>query len=288
VLDSEWVLRGAGVGDFLPGELAFQGTTPCRIVIAAPGWLVVEGVIGSLTTGVDIVGDETGATFVPNLVDTVGPLLTGAVDWRLLGWAEHFGVSLTNEAEPAGGRDPVLDELGDERRVYRATGESDDSYRERVAEPADTISPNAIRRAGNAVMVPLGGQVCLREVGSALLPGLFYDAGSSSDSPQNRAHNFAWDMDFTLGPLDRFKLWLSLEEFRAFFLVGVPSLGLGDFGFGWDDAPGVPYDAKVTRNAYDGFPVVESEAYRAVWSAIDRARAAGVRFDLYREDLGCF
>lgn len=288
VLDSEWVMRGSGAGTFSPGELAFQGTTSCRIVVATAGWLVVSGVVGSLTTGVAIVGDETGATFTPSMIDVSGPLPTGTADWRLLGWAEHFGVSLTNAAEPSGGRDPVLDELGDERKVYRATGETDDSYRERIAEPADTISPNAVRRAGNAILAPLGSQVCLREVGSALLPGIFYDAGSSSDTPQARARNFAWDMDFTASPLDRFKLWLSLEEFRAFFLIGVPSLGLGDFGFGWDDGPGVPYDARVTRNGYDGYPVVEAEVYRAVWSAVDRARAAGVRFDLYREDLGCF
>jgi hypothetical protein len=288
LLDSEWVMRGLGVaGTFVPGETVFQGAVRGRVVAASAAWLVIDSVLGTPVTGVTITGDTSGATFVPDAIDVAGPLPIGLVDWRLLDWVDHLGVAMTNQESPVGGRSPVLDELGDERRVYRLPGELDEPYRARVAEPADTVSPNAVRRAGNAVLEPLGHQVCLREVGGPLLPGLYYDAGSSSDAPQDRARNFAWDLDFAVEPLDRFKLWLDVVEFRAFFLIGVPSLGDGEFGFGWDDAPGNPFDAAAPHNFYDGFPVVAAAIYRAVYGAIDRVRAAGVGFDLYREDLGC-
>lgn len=153
----------------------------------------------------------------------------------------------------------MLDELGGERGLGRSPGESDTLYRKRVAKPSDTVSPNAVRRAANAILAPLGAAVCLREVGSRLLPGLFFDAGSSSDTPQNPATNFAYDMNPSVRPEDRWKVLLDLLEFRGFFMIGVPPLASG-----------------------------AADVYRAVFNEVSRVRGGGVGFEMYVEDLGCY
>jgi hypothetical protein len=96
-------------------------------------------------------------------------------------------------------------------------------------------------------------------------------------------------IQYGLRPVDRFKLNLDYTEFRAFFLLGVPPPVLGEFG--------IPYDAPHPYNAFDaapyltfsdGYPVTSATLNQATYQAIDRARAGGVGFDLYPEDLGCF
>src|SRR5690606_7130522 len=86
----------------------------------------------------------------------------------------------THDESPSGGVAAVLDEIGDERNIPRLEGEQDEEYRLRIAEPSDVVSPNAIRRAGNRVLRSLGLEVCLREVGSRLLPGMFFDEGPTN------------------------------------------------------------------------------------------------------------
>lgn len=92
-----------------------------------------------------------------------------------------------------------------------------------------------------------------------------------------------------LRPVDRFKTLLDYTEFRAFFLLGVPPPVLGEFG--------IPYDAPHPYNAFDaapyltfsdGMPITSAVLNRATWQAVDQARAGGVGFTLYPEDLGCF
>lgn len=241
--------------------------------VASVVWRRTEGVThagGALT----MTGDTSGALLLAVAVDVVGDLApeqTSAA-WQVLPWSA-WGLQVHNPETPAGGRSAMLDMLARERDVRRATNEPDPSYAERVHQLADTVCPNAIKRAINRILAPYGLGGCFREVGLPLLPGFFFDRD-------------AFDYDFGVRASDRFKLWLDYGSFRGFFLVGVPPLNWGEFGFPYGDVPlHNAYDAHV---AYDGYPVTASQLYKALHSAVDDVRAGGVGWQMYRERLGCF
>lgn len=358
------------VGTFAVGEEIVQSNTGARgeFVVLANNKLVLVRLSGTFN-GTDSLTGELGATANVNAKEQSEDLVaeTGSASWSIMSWVGDLGVTVTNVESPMGGLCGFLDELGAERNIPRNSGETDDTYRSRVAVPADVVSPAAVERAGNRVVEPLGETVCLREVGRDLLPGIFYDGGPN-DAP------FAYDLDFvelavadssgfrpgehirapntdgiitrgvaqfgyasatsppgsqpsptrsfqgatrvsgpgfaagqtltgevsghvttitTAGsgilPQHRFVTYLSLREFRGFFLVGVPRLRLEDFGFFYDDTSlgNNPYDATLVNNFYDGAAVGTNSIYSQVYNAVDKVRAGGVPFDLYIEDFGC-
>ena len=81
----------------------------------------------------------------------------------------------------------------------------------------------------------------------------------------------------------RFRTWLSNRDFRAYFLVGLPRLGAGEFGFAYDDGAADAWDWAV----FDGFARSMPALHRGVVQALDTVRAGGVGFDIYIEDVGC-
>ncbi len=177
--DGVFTVSGA-TGTYLPGEPVLQTPSGAsgRVLAHTGDVLVVRRVTGAFVAGQLLTGDESAVTATldaitqsPDMVAEVA--LTG---WRVLDWAEAFGLEVTNPSHPAGGRSGMLDELGNERAVFRANPLEDDGvYRERVATPADVVSPNAIRRTANRILKPFCLEVCLREVGGPLFPGAFYD-----------------------------------------------------------------------------------------------------------------
>lgn len=88
-------------------------------------------------------------------------------------------------------------------------------------------------------------------------------------------------------PQHRFNTYLSLYEFRGFFIVGVPPLVLDDFGFFYDVGSNSAYDTNVVDNFYDGVATAKNTLYSRLWAAVNAVRPAGVPFDLYLEDVGC-
>jgi hypothetical protein len=196
-----------------------------------------------------------------------------------------------------GGAAACLDGLGNDVEIPRHPDESDDAYRVRIRETPDAVSPGAVQRGVDKLLAAVNSAGCLREVGTGKLPGIFYDAGTSLDSPQVPARNFAYDMDGTVRPEDRFKLYLSVADFRGFFLVGVPRVVVSQFGLVYD---GTSADAHPMQNAYDttalnavnadydGVTQQASALYKSVYSLIQDKKAGGVGFSLYVEDVGCF
>lgn len=195
------------IGTFIDGETVEQTTGGAtnaigrvrRVSTSGPPWYaVIEASTGAfaVTAGPvsSIIGQSSGASFAleafeePQFLTTE---LTG-VAWRVLDWSADFGLSVRNVEAPEHGALAVLDELGNERGIARAPGESDDSYRKRVAQVPDTVSPNAVRRAGNRIWAPLGGSVCLREVGNSRFPGLFDDGDPGSTTTLAA---YAYDFD---------------------------------------------------------------------------------------------
>lgn len=197
-----------------------------------------------------------------------------------------------------GGEAKCLDALGQDRGMPRFPFEETEAYRYRIASTPDTVSPDAIRRGVDAILAPYGGACCLREVGTNLLPGMFYDAGASTDAVQDDRKNFAYDMEPDIRPEDRFKVWLSFREMRGFFLVGVPALIETEFaGLTYDGDSFDPYDVpnaydtespSASNAAYDGGSTLKAAVYKAIWDTINQRRAGGIGFDLYIEDRGCF
>jgi len=235
-----------------------------------------------------VVGDQSGeyaepdTINIPDFIDEVG-----TASWQIIDFATGFQATVTNNESPVFGFSPMLDTLGEERGVARASGESDSSYASRIYSVRDVVTPNAIRRAANRALVEQEVTGCYREVGSSKFTGFYFD------------HD-AYDYDFTVRPADRFKLVLDEIEMRGFFLMGVPSFGYGEFGFPYDGKESEPgadpfpftnaYDTEPSSEfarAYDGFPLYEASIYSPVWRALSDVVAGGVGFDLYREDIGC-
>lgn len=86
-----------------------------------------------------------------------------------------LGLSGELETPTTGGRHAELDMIGRERNQGRAAGESDDDYRNRVCNLADTVSPGAVTRAAGGVLDPSGVVFQLVELGVDGALGLFFD-----------------------------------------------------------------------------------------------------------------
>lgn len=239
--DGVTVLGGATI---VSGRLGSDGTYRVTYIVNYGVHAPVLGYVGTMRV--------TLATYTPAWS------AAASVGWRVFQWEFDHGISVSNNASPVGGAAGALDLLGSERLVYRAPNEGDASYRARVAQVADVVSPNAILRGANGILHPYGVDATLREVGSAQLPGLYYDAGSSSDTTQDSRRNFAYDMDPTLRPDDMWKCYFSFAEMRAFFLLGLPDVSL----------------------------TVTSGVYSAIYNVTDSRRAGGVDFVLYQTNVG--
>jgi hypothetical protein len=195
-----------------------------------------------------------------------------------------------------GGSAAWLDGLGYDLGVERVPSETDDEYRLRILEVPDTVSPSAICGGVERLLAAYDYTCCLREVGSEKFRGFFYDAGDAAGADPDR--NYAYDMDPSLRPEDTWKTYVSFEEMRAFFLVGIPRIQLGNPGLFYDGdtadavpAPspwdGTSADAVPQANPWDAFDARQASVQKAVYAMIDAKRAGGVGFDLYVETSGC-
>lgn len=278
------VLRVTGVtGEFEPGEQLADSTGNFGALLGLSGGYLVYDQAGPLpldATGL-LTGVASGAT-CSIASEWQGPALaaeSATAVWELLDWEVGCGLVVTNEASPEGGAIPVLDHIGEERAIGRAPGEDDESYRNRLEELPDVVSPNALVRVANRVLAPYGLSCCLREPGDIeSFAGMFYDAVGTIDF---------YDLDFTVRPQDRYRLSMSHEEMRAFFLVTVPPLMLGEFGMFYDQGGLDFYDAAPGLSFFDGFPATAAVLYRRIWDGLNAARAGGVGFELVADPYGC-
>lgn len=152
-----------------------------------PWYLVIEHSSGAfeVTDGITygpVTGNTSGGTFPLEDFDGAASFAgtrladeAATATWRVLDWSGDVGLSVTNPEAAEPGDVAMLDAIGAERKINRAPGEDDESYRKRVAQIADTVSPNAIRRIGNRIWSFYGGAVCLREVGFESFPGIYAD-----------------------------------------------------------------------------------------------------------------
>lgn len=230
---------------------------------------------------VRLVGGVNGGTTARRIVSVTQPTVTDPYAYAVLDGAAlvapdtltradvvefaDLGLSVTQPADAAGGVDGFLDAIGDERNMPRQLGEGDDAYRLRLSSLADIVSPGAIARIASRILSPFGipwKLVETRDTGTLI--GLVwdyhaFDYGSVTDG-------------VVFAPPTRY------------FAIVVGTGNQGEFGFPYDstalgltnayDAPGGAHDF------YDGFPVGYYSAISALWATVDRARAAGVAWDL--------
>ncbi len=262
---------------WFPGDVITQANTLAEGLFVAQEneWVLiaptkgtfnnVDVLTGSLSAYVGLPDGLVDIAYDPRLVPEVA-----TVEWKVVDWADEFGVVVTNEASPAGGRFGVLDELMRDRGVVRGVGESDAALVKRGTMPADVVSPNAIRRAIARHYGTTDWE--FREVGTRDFPGFFYDVPTSEAG----LTGFACAYDMTTVD-SRFALQLGYEEFRAFFLIGLPNLGLGEFGFAYDDGQANAWDVGFL----DGYAVEECRLRQRLWDDIVGRKAGGVGFDFY-------
>jgi hypothetical protein len=373
-------------GNFVDGELVVftsSGEAPAawgRVTSWDGLRLSFVLLVGNYDVTNPVIGQSSGATgtiahlvIVPSFAVEVPPTdgSSGGAVWRVLDWIVDYGLSATNQASPDGGQLGMLNMLGNDRGMPRATGESTDAYRRRISSPVDVVSPNAIRRAINRILAPLGLPFEFREVGSADFPGFFFDGDNTfpaSDASLEDAYDtdvlrFACSSDptgtfafqepvvlidanglqwasgwyghrndnpfhrtdvstqlliirkdgggtnFTSGDrivgltsgayvepdafvptttadARRFRVYLDIVQFRAFFLIGLPRISDGEFGFAYDTYSWGAYDGGSSNypNFYDGYPLGQANLYRQIYTAIAQAKAGGVGFDFYQLD----
>ncbi len=310
--------KAAGVVEFYreddaAGELTYKAGSVVRTSNGKEFVTLEDAVFGPTDLGPVVVSIESvDYGYVYNVAGAVttagGELLEGDINDIKFGIVEDAGGNPTidlnmrvrNVQATTGGADKCLEALGQDVGIFRNLGESIEAYRLRIQTTPDTVSPDAIRRGVNDLLAPYDSAVCLREVGTDLFPGFFYDAGSSADSPQDAMTNFAYDMDFEQRPEDRFKLYLNTLEFRGFFLVGLPKFEFPSFaGLVYDTSSA---DTFPIRNAFDttamdaenaawdgsGAAQLQTGIYKSIYDVVDAKRAGGVGFELYIEEIGCF
>jgi hypothetical protein len=127
-----------------------------------------------------------------------------------------------------------------------------------------------IRKTGQAFEPMTGDRIvnpATAAGGAAFLP--------TSNLPNDNALMTAWHV------------YLDYASFRAYFVVELPALDYGEFGFAYDDHPFGAYDASPFLDFYDGFPAGSSPVYLSVYNQLNKIRAGGVSFDLFLAQGPC-
>jgi hypothetical protein len=224
--------------------------------------------------------NDVSVTFDPPIVGVAGE----QAEWAVATYAE-LGVSLAQDYTPAGditgGLTGTLDAIGSDRRLGRAPGELDGSYRERIAALPEIITPNAIKNITGRILdqrgIPWEFLEVLPEGMNVNTPGLMM--------------GFTWDVhpyDFgQIATLDKpfgsqyvGQGGVFLPGSGRFFIIVVEYVKLSlDYGLTFDDGP---LPAAWDGNMYDGnfgiFDPIFLQAIQKLWASLNAARAAGIGF----------
>lgn len=343
-------VAGTVVGTFVTGEVVNLAAGKGRLYAVRGGRMTFRLLTGTApAVGGVMTGATSGATLtVTAILDSSSYAVeTGGATWRVLDWEADWGLTITNATSPSGGKHALLDMLGDERALARASNESDASYSARVSTLADVVTPNALKRAMSRALGTIPWT--WREIGSIDLRGSFYDdtldkdaydgevyliTGTTLDTFLFQEQAVLEDSSFNLAargfvgnvvgalltfvvrpgsrPIAggtyrvrglttgamfsasnvfvpssvtdrRFRRYFDYEQFRGYFIGEVARLGLGEFGFAWDDSVNTSagfnaFDA--SSRSFDGYPRDNRKVYLSAYAALNQARAGGVGFHL--------
>lgn len=194
-----------------------------------------------------------------------------------------------------GGVDAALDQHGADRLIVRGVGEGDDAYRARIRTLPDNISPDAIERALQQLLYPIGQtydfietfepsyQTCWDGPETAI-PGSIYDPTL-----------FCYDDPRPIIPFRN--RWLDVNDMRGAFIVVVPPIApITEYGMAYDDTTVTPsdlanplgsravgaYDVPSTighgllQGAYDGYDTTRAALMKTLYDTIQSIKAAGI------------
>lgn len=212
-----------------------------------------------------------------------------------------------------GGAPSVLDQIGADRGVVRAAGESDTKYRYRVRNLPDTVSPDAFRRFLSTVFDLYGFtydfietfekdyQTCYDYPSDQVGTPTYLSAPLPADLIDHK-DVCVWDWPDYGDDVPMRNRWLDEVEHRGTVIVGVPSLpAQRDVGMAYDDTAMVStdrdevtgqitgrralsaYDVISTldtdfgpQGGYDGFDLPRRGFYLTLLQNLNAIKAAGV------------
>lgn len=268
--------------DIVDDTGGFKLAGELRIEAPAPAWFwtttAVNGLVAywlrARVTAVTLVGTQPLAAKIKILKPNRLTVESGTLQWSMLDWKD-LRIDITQIEAFSGGRDDTLGLLGEERGVPKQTGESDDDYRERIANLADVVTPAAINRAINRILSPYLYRGKAQDVQNGMT-GLFCDAEDAAD----------FYLPGAIYPLDPYKLLYTDGLAYGGFEVLVPYLTDGEWGCSCDDGPIVyldsPYSVFLGPAAdccfLDGGPILAAATYAALWTTVNDAKLFGVDF----------
>jgi hypothetical protein len=248
----------------------------------------------------------TGET-APGEIDTIHRLLE----------SPSFGdptIILSQTTAATGGAPAAIDQLGSDRGLTRYSSEPDSQYRSRIRQLSDTISPAAIGRLLDSLLVPYGITYTLIETWQASYQTCWDAPGTSgpmpdltlpdpmASAPSDYFDSTLFTYDDPRDPVPFCNRWMDETDYRAAFIVVLPRLPHWyDWGMVYDDtamneaahhsslgvrgfaAYDIPASTPIKLGFYDGTDLKLSALYGGIWDALQKTKAAGVGAYLEQE-----
>ncbi len=253
------------------------------------GALTVQGLVQAVAPAYeyDVPGPVTTAdgTVLPGEIDSVVIPILDPV------FAEP-SIQVRQLVDATGGKSPVLDQLGLDRNIGRRPGEDDATYKGRIRQLPDTVSPAALRRQLDAIFVVMGLEYSLIETWESRYQTC-WDAPDSTISGATgdvAADVFVYD-DTRQEPFRG--RWMDEHDHVAGLVLVVPetgawsdrSLAYDDDGsvvttFGWRstsayDAPDADVSTLLRVPAYDGVDVGHQLFYKHLSDLMRQIKGGG-------------
>lgn len=248
---------------------------------------------------------RSNGEIVPGSIDRISvPLMVPA-----------FGdptIQVRQTTDAVGGSAAMLDGLGDNRGVYRRTGETDEQYRPRIVFLPEVVSPTAINLAISNILQPfldqLGQTYTYIETWEAKYQtGYDFPVNVTLSDPYGGApfSGNVFVYDDPRPPFPFMNRYMDENDYRGAFIVVVPPVPcVADFGMLYDDtamnagafqtpvgrraitAYNVPSNTSSTvlQGAYDGqdrqADAEKSAIYSGLGAMLEQIKAGGVNVEI--------
>jgi len=206
----------------------------------------------------------------------------------------ELGFTVTQPDPSIGGRGDALAAIATDRRQGRVLGESDQAFRDRLCNLEDTISPGAIQRICDRIMGPCN--LCCRLIETRdidTMIGFVWDLHMYDyfePAPPNPTNGLVQVIKVSDSEIvGQGIVWTGPGTSTRYFALGIERGNQGEFGFPYDATDvQAPLPANAWDNAfYDGSPIGFLSKVGQLHEAVDQARAAGIRFDLFIDPSAC-
>lgn len=190
----------------------------------------------------------------------------------------------------------MLEQIGLDRGIQRAQGESADAYRFRISTLPDTVSPAAMKRNLDIIWLPIFQSYEFIETWNVTYQSCYDAPNDQIDGSDYNPTTFVYDDPRPKTPFRN--RWLDDLEFRGAFIVVLPRLGsfsqrsiaMDDTGFNnfdfltehgkraqpafdiTSDLPAVG----IFLGAFNGYDVEANAYYTATFNTLQAIKPAGV------------